>query len=192
MAISGLFLTAQELAQTKGLGKYLESKHPERQIPQDFSVTTSVTVLAPCSEPAPAPVAFLCSQTCFGVHVSVSSLFLLLWEETGLGTEKGEGALLGSDGQRVPHAVSLPGSPKASSVAGTSLRAFPRLGLVLHIMAEQRGRAARVREEPVSLLFSDSPCPQKHPGMGHQPVFPKQLSQHPPCSHKVPVVVLPW
>lgn len=118
MAISGLFLAAQELAQTKGLGKYLESKHPERQIPQDFSVTTSVTVLAPCSEPAPAPVAFLCSQTCSGVHVGVSSLFLLLRGETGLGTEKGEGALLGSDGQRVPHAVSLPASPKASSVTG--------------------------------------------------------------------------
>lgn len=112
MAISGLFLAAQELAQTKGLGKYLESKHPERQIPQDFSVTTSVTVLAPCSEPAPAPVAFLCSQTCSGVHVGVSSLFLLLQGETGLGTEKGKGLYWGVTGSGCPMPCRSPPLPR--------------------------------------------------------------------------------
>lgn len=96
----------------KRAGKYLESKHPERQIPQDTSVTTSVTVLVSCSEPAPAPVAFLCSQTRFGVYVGVSSLFLLLRGGTGLGTEKGEGALLGVTGSKCPVPCCSPPLPR--------------------------------------------------------------------------------
>lgn len=102
-------------------------------------------------------MAFLCSQTLSGVKVGVSSLFVLLQGETAPGVEKGKGLYWGGDGQRVPGTVSLPASPKASSVTGTSRRAFARhaggpasapspVSLQSpHTAVEQTGRAVRAQ-----------------------------------------------